>query len=68
MTGMIVPLLKSDLFRGRHFDQEIIVLCVRWYLSFKLSSRDLSPDDGRAWNHIGAHDDSAVGTALRAGI
>ena len=24
-----------------HFDQEIIVLCVRWYLAFKLSSRDL---------------------------
>src|SRR6476659_6213281 len=30
-----------DLFKGRHFDQEIIILCVRWYLSFKLSSRDL---------------------------
>src|SRR5207237_3794402 len=30
-----------DLFKGRHFDQEIIVLCARWYLSFKLSSRDL---------------------------
>ena len=30
-----------DLFKGRHFDQEIIVLCVRWYLAFKLSSRDL---------------------------
>src|SRR5215470_15761310 len=30
-----------DLFKGRHFDREIIVLCVRWYLSFKLSSRDL---------------------------
>ena len=29
------------LFKGRHFDQEIIVLCIRWYLSFKLSSRDL---------------------------
>ena len=27
--------------RGRHFDQEIVVLCVRWYLSFKLSYRDL---------------------------
>jgi transposase-like protein len=26
---------------GRHFDREVIVLCVRWYLSFKLSSRDL---------------------------
>src|SRR6202030_34137 len=31
----------SELFKGRQFDQEIIVLCVRWYLSFKLSSRDL---------------------------
>jgi transposase-like protein len=30
-----------DLFKGRHFDREIIVLCVRWYLRFKLSSRDL---------------------------
>jgi len=27
--------------QGRHFEQEIIVLCVRWYLTFKLSSRDL---------------------------
>ena len=32
---------SADLFKGRHFDQEIIVLCVRWYLSFKLSARDL---------------------------
>ena len=32
---------SHDLFKGRHFDWEIIVLCVRWYLSFKLSSRDL---------------------------
>jgi len=31
----------SDLFKGRHFDREIIVLCVRWYLTYKLSSRDL---------------------------
>jgi transposase-like protein len=22
----------DGLFKGRHFDQEIIVLCVRWYL------------------------------------
>src|ERR1043165_4958702 len=31
----------EELFKGRHFDQEIVVLCVRWYLSFKLSYRDL---------------------------
>jgi transposase-like protein len=27
--------------QGRRFDREVIVLCVRWYLSYKLSSRDL---------------------------
>jgi transposase-like protein len=30
-----------NLFKGRHFDREIIVLCVRWYLRYKLRSRDL---------------------------
>jgi len=34
--GMIEPASAKDLFKGRHFDQEIIVLCVRWYLTFKL--------------------------------
>jgi hypothetical protein len=29
------------LFKGRQFDQEVIVLCVRWYLRYKLSTRDL---------------------------
>ena len=35
--------LKSldKLFDGRHFDREIILLCVRWYLRCKLSLRDL---------------------------
>ena len=37
---MTEPTSAQELFRGRHFDQEIIVLCVRWYL-LKLSSRDL---------------------------
>jgi transposase-like protein len=31
----------DELFKGRHFDREVIVLCVRWYLRFKLSYRDL---------------------------
>jgi hypothetical protein len=31
----------DDVFKGRHFDREIIILCVRWYLRFKLSFRDL---------------------------
>jgi hypothetical protein len=29
------------MFAGRHFDCEMILLCVRWYLRYKLSLRDL---------------------------
>ena len=39
--NLIKPIRCADFFKGRHFDHEIIVLCVRWYLTFKLSSRDL---------------------------
>ena len=31
----------DELFKGRHFDREIIILCVRWYMRYKLSFRDL---------------------------
>ena len=29
------------LFKWRHFQPDIILLCVRWYLSYRLSYRDL---------------------------
>ena len=29
------------LFKGRHFDRQIVILCVRWYLSYPLSGRNL---------------------------
>src|SRR5229473_2287898 len=32
---------RAALFRGRHFRDEILVLCVRWYLRYSLSYRDL---------------------------
>ncbi len=31
----------EELFEDRHFDREVIILCVRWYLRYKLSLRDL---------------------------
>ncbi len=31
----------SLMFKGRHFDQSVILLCVRWYLAYNLSLRDL---------------------------
>ncbi|BCH35759.1 IS6 family transposase [Mesorhizobium sp. L-8-10] len=29
------------MFKGRHFDRSVISLCVRWYLAYNLSLRDL---------------------------
>src|SRR5580704_11449657 len=33
--------IVEKLSKGRHFDREVIILCVRWYLWFKVSLRDL---------------------------
>jgi transposase-like protein len=32
---------RPPSFRGRHFEDVIIILCVRWYLRYSLSYRDL---------------------------
>ena len=53
----------EELFAGRHFDAEIVVWCVRWYLSFKLSYRDLVS----MMSERGI-DDFAMGAALHTGI
>ena len=31
----------AQMFKGRHFDQSVILLCVRWYLAYSLTLRDL---------------------------
>ena len=41
ITRMDTPPESSFLFKGRHFDSSIIILCVRWYITYKLSYRDL---------------------------
>lgn len=33
---------RNPLFRKRWFSDDVIILCVRWYLRFKLSYRDLA--------------------------
>src|SRR4051812_20536126 len=33
--------VSTALFQRRHCDREIIILCVRWYITYKLSYRDL---------------------------
>jgi hypothetical protein len=32
---------RRIMFKGRHFDRSGILLCVRWYLAYSLSLRDL---------------------------
>jgi transposase-like protein len=39
---MTAPRNPDPLFQRRHFEQELIILCVRWYISYKLSYRDLT--------------------------
>jgi transposase-like protein len=36
-----VTQIRPALFRGRHFEDLIILLCVRWYLRYSLTYRDL---------------------------
>ena len=33
---------RDALYRGRRFQAETIELCVRWYIAYRLSYRDLS--------------------------
>jgi putative transposase len=33
--------LEDAVFKGRHFDKSVILLCVRWYLAYNLSLRNL---------------------------
>jgi transposase-like protein len=45
---------RPPLFRGRHFEDQIIILCVRWYLRYSLSYRDLQElmaERGLSVNH-----------------
>jgi hypothetical protein len=34
------------MFKGRHFDRSVILLCVRWYLAYKGWEQELLPNDG----------------------
>jgi transposase-like protein len=38
---MAVSVAEERVFKGRHFDRSVILLCVRWYLAYSLSLRNL---------------------------
>jgi putative transposase len=41
----------DELFEGRHFDREIIVMCVRWYLRMRWMHH-YTPEFERRWNRF----------------
>ena len=58
----------EQLFEGRHFDREVIILCVRWYLRFKLEPARPGGDDGRTRPLAAPYDHYALGVAIRTGV
>jgi hypothetical protein len=38
---MTVAIVRDPIYGGRRFQSEIIELCVRWYLTYRLSYREL---------------------------
>jgi hypothetical protein len=51
-------------FKGRHFQSDIILVCVRWYLRYSLSYRDLARDTGGTGIARGSYHDLPLGAAL----
>ena len=39
---MTQPIERDRIYRGRRFQTETIELCVRWYITYRLSYRDLA--------------------------
>jgi transposase-like protein len=39
---MTKPIERDAIYRGRRFQTETIELCVRWYITYRLSYRDLA--------------------------
>lgn len=47
-----------SMFKGRHIDRSVILLCVRWYLAYNLSLRNLKEmmaERGVAMDHSTVH-------------
>jgi transposase-like protein len=39
---MTAPISRDPIYRRRRFEGEIIQLCVRWYVTYRLSYRDMA--------------------------
>ena len=66
---MTKPIVRDSIYRRRRFDAEIIERCVRWYITDRLSYRDLAAMMAERGIHYRvADDDSSLGDSLCAGV
>jgi hypothetical protein len=65
---MTKPIARDPIYRRRVFDAEIIELCVRWYITYRLSYRRSRWNDGGARGHGSPQHNPAMGQPVRAGI
>lgn len=58
-------------FRYRHFKSEVIMMAMRWYLSYSLSYREVEElllERGVKVDHSGSSPKSAVNSGLQTGL
>ncbi|WP_292673428.1 IS6 family transposase [Mesorhizobium sp.] len=56
------------MFKGRQFDQSVILLCVRWYLAYNLSLRDWKEMMAERGIRRRSFDDPSLGHSFRAAV
>jgi len=65
---MTAPIARDAMYRRRRFEAELIELCVRWYITYRLSYRDLvamMAERGLAVSHTTI---LRLGDPVRAGV
>ena len=58
----------EQLFEGRHFDREVIILCRALVSSLQAEPARPGGDDGRTRPVAGPYDHYALGVAIRTGV
>jgi hypothetical protein len=57
---------SQNPFKWRHFQADIILMCVRWYLRYAARLSRPRGNDAGAWLVHRSHHDLPLGTTLRA--
>src|SRR6266550_4415649 len=62
------PIGRDAIYRRRRFPRDVIETCVRWYLTYRLSYRDLVSLMAERRGARDAHHHHAVGLSIRTRI